>query len=167
MRLVTDEYYEQTHGSSGVVLLKGDPDRDHDIDDSDRPAPPAESLEWPHEVDLILSALDAAAYNGVWFDDDRRRGSRQQFRKAALLMLHSDPCGAPGWELFTRDCDSRGVGFITHHRLPLGYSGVIEIQAPTGEMTSVQCLVIRCRPAANGWYEGAVRFSKTNPAFLA
>jgi hypothetical protein len=159
MRLVCDDDFNSNPGGGVALLSDEDAQAQLDLDT------PAENPVWPHEVDMVISALDAAKFNGQRFDDERRQSSRLPMRQPAVLFFHSDPMGSPGWELFSRDCDTRGVGFITRHRLPLGYSGEIELATPAGEMERFTCSVIRCRPAGNGWYEGAVRFSKPQAAF--
>jgi hypothetical protein len=126
---------------------------------------------WPAEVDLILSALDAASSGststgagggGSTQDDsvDRRLRSRTPYRVRAELKLFSDPADAKPWLLYTRDIDAKGVGFITAHRLPLGYGGWIELFTPRGEKVRVNCTLFRCREAAPGWYEGALYFNR-------
>ena len=125
---------------------------------------------WPAEVDLILSALDAGhsvslshsmAASSTQDDSlDRRLRSRTPYRVRAELKLFSDPPDAAPWLLFTRDIDAKGVGFITAHRLPLGYGGWIELFTPRGEKVRVNCTLFRCREAAPGWYEGALYFNR-------
>ena len=130
---------------------------------------------WPAEVDLILSAMDAAASAGApaaneasgshgvsTHDDsvDRRLRSRTPYRVRAELKLFSDAADAPPWVVYTRDIDAKGVGFITAHRLPLGYGGWIELFTPRGEKVRVNCTLFRCREAAPGWYEGALYFNR-------
>jgi hypothetical protein len=112
---------------------------------------------WPKEVDLILSALDA----GKSADDgDRRLGSRTPYRVRANLRLFSDQPGSDPYVLYTRDVDPRGMGFITPHRLPLGYGGDVELFTPRGNKLRVHCTLLRCRQAAPGWYEGAAYFNR-------
>ena len=165
MRLVsyTDENDQQ---SDNPVVLEGQVQADDSLDS--RPLP-AEDPNWPHAVDMILSALDAATFE---FETDtnqteRRSSFRRSYRQNATITLHSDPSGSPGWELFTRDCHPHGLGFITQHNLPLGYSGLIELIDPSGNEASLQCTIIRCREAATGWFEGAVRFARKQEAFGA
>ena len=118
-------------------------------------------LVWPREVDLILSALEAAGHPLA----DRRGGGRSAYRVHARLRLFSDsPMGAP-WPLFTRDVNSRGLGFLTPHMLPLGYGGQVELPGPDGEMYSIHCTLLRCREATPGWYEGALYFNREQLAF--
>ena len=109
---------------------------------------------------MILSALEAGQ-----FVASRRRHRRSPYRVKAELRLFSDgPLGMP-WTIFTRDIDSRGLGFICPHRLPLGYGGQIELPNPEGQMLEINCTVYRCREAAPGWYEGAVSFNREQADF--
>jgi len=78
----------------------------------------------------------------------------------AILRLFSDPEGAPPWKLYTRDVSLRALGFLTPHRMPLGYGGIVELPGPDGKMVRAHCTVFRCRPAARGWYEGALSFHR-------
>jgi hypothetical protein len=111
---------------------------------------------WPAEVDLILSALDV----GKNVDANRRLSSRTPYRVRAQLRLFSDQPGAEPYVLYTRDVDPRGMGFITPHRLPLGYGGDVELFTPRGNKVRVHCTLLRCRQAAPGWYEGAAYFNR-------
>lgn len=112
---------------------------------------------WPAEVDLILSALDAGKSADY---SDRRLGSRTPYRVRGQLRLFSDQPGAEPYVLYTRDVDPRGMGFITPHRLPLGYGGDVELFTPRGKKIRVHCTLLRCRQAAPGWYEGAAYFNR-------
>jgi hypothetical protein len=111
---------------------------------------------WPAEVDLILSALDAASSRG----GERRIRSRMPYRVRAELRLYSDTADADPWVLYTRDVDTRGLGFITPHRLPLGYGGVVELFTPRSTQVAVACTVLRCRVVGGGWYEGSLSFNR-------
>jgi hypothetical protein len=112
---------------------------------------------WPPEVELILSAMDAVHDPSA---DDRRTTPRMRFRARAELRLFSDAPDLPAWEIYTRDCDDRGLGFITPHRLPLGYGGTLEILSPRGHRSTIDCTLFRCREAVPGWYEGALHFNR-------
>lgn len=119
-----------------------------------------EFAEWPAEVDMILSAMDAAAAHPAI---DRRGSSRHARRAKADLRLYAQNPLDPPIELFTRDISATGVGFITKERLPLGYNGLIRIQLDDGETFTASCSVYRCREAIGGWYEGAIHFSRRQP----
>ena len=119
--------------------------------------PGAATELWPAEVDLVLSALDVGK-NGDY--SDRRLGSRTPYRVRGQLRLFSDQPGAEPYVLYTRDVDPRGMGFITPHRLPLGYGGDVELFTPRGNKIRVHCTLLRCRQAAPGWYEGAAYFNR-------
>lgn len=116
--------------------------------------------ECPAEVNLVLSALEAGSASRR----DRRRFARaHQLRVRALLRLFSDAAGTPPWELYSRDVNHRGLGFVTPHRLPLGYGGTLHLPYK-GELLHIDATLIRCRQAAPGWYEGAMYFNREQPA---
>lgn len=120
-------------------------------------AEPLHGGAWPREVEMIVSALEAAGAA----HDDRRRHPRMPYRVLADLRLFSDPPGTPAWRLYTRDVSARGVGFITAERLPLGYGGVIQLPAPkSGRLVSINGTLFRCREVSGGWYEGAMYFNR-------
>ena len=121
------------------------------------------AAEWSPEVDLVLSALEAAG--SATATDERRRTQRMSYRVKAELQLFSDPSGAEPWVLFTRDINPKGLGFITRHRLPLGYGGKVRIPSPTGQMMTIHCTLYRCREAAPGWFEGAMYFNRDQWTF--
>jgi hypothetical protein len=115
---------------------------------------------WPREVGLILSALEAGNWN------EERRGSRRAFYYVkAALRLFTDGDTAPERELFTRDVTPRSLGFITSHRLPLGYGGTVKLASPRGRTITAACTLIRCREASAGWYEGAMYFNREQNDF--
>jgi hypothetical protein len=126
------------------------------------PPPTSRAAElWPPQVNMILSAMDAAPRPG----SDGRRVERLAYRVRAQLRLHADLPDTPPWQLYTRDIDPRGVGFITPHRLPLGYGGVIELLTPRGDKTEIACTLYRCRQVLPGWYEGAAYFNREQHMF--
>ena len=129
------------------------------------PSAPANSAgsEWPAEVELILSAMDAGRDNDAYAD--RRTVTRIPYRVRGELRLFSDPSGTAPWMIYTRDVDRRGLGFITSHRLPLGYGGWVELAAPNGRMMKIHCTLFRCRQAVEGWFEGALYFNREQPVF--
>ena len=116
---------------------------------------------WPVEAEFIMSALEAAATPG----DRRRPGHRVVHRTLAQLKLFSDLEGRGPWALYTRDGTPRGLGFITRHRLPLGYGGIAHLCGPDGQPLSIECTVRRCRQTVNGWFEGALSFNREQWAF--
>ena len=59
------------------------------------------------------------------------------------------------------------MGFITRHRLPLGYGGRVQVLGPRGEPITIQCTLYRCREAAPGWYEGALYFNREQWIFAS
>ncbi|HEX8916690.1 MAG TPA: hypothetical protein VF796_30350 [Humisphaera sp.] len=136
------------------------------------PAPPApadvsaDPDAFPPQAELVLSALEAG--RGTSPAGPERRGLvRRAYRVKAALRLFSDGPDAPPWPLYTRDVHARGMGFITPHRLPLGYGGEVEVPDPAGGPGTVRipCTLLRCREAAPGWFEGSVYFNRDQPAF--
>jgi hypothetical protein len=113
-------------------------------------------MGWPPEVDLILSAMDAAYPRRT---NDRRGSVRTSYRARAELKLFADHPLDAGTILYTRDVHERGIGFITQERLPLGYGGIVELTLDTGRRIRAHCTVYRCRQAINGWFEGALHFT--------
>lgn len=126
-------------------------------------APPASApaKPLPPEVEFILSALEAGEYGGP-----QRRGARRtRYRVAASLKLFSDNPQAPPWTLYMRDINPKGSGFVTRHRLPLGYGGILTITDPSGRQLRVDCTLLRCREAAAGWFEGSMYFNREQRVF--
>jgi hypothetical protein len=133
---------------------------------------------FPADVEMILSSMEAGRH--AWAqeaenaslqaatagsDDDRRVGERVPYRVRAELRLFRDRPGSPAWLLYVRDADVRGLGFVSPHRLPLGYGGYVELVAPTGRPLSVPCTLFRCREVVPGWYEGAMSFNREQADF--
>jgi len=116
---------------------------------------------WPAQVELILSALETGQFSRA----NRREARRNPYRVKAMLRLFSDPPLSSPWLLYTRDVHAKGLGFISPHRLPLGYGGILEIPGPDGGLLEINCTLFRCREAAPGWYEGSVYFHREQPEF--
>lgn len=112
------------------------------------------------EVEFVMSALDAAGHT-----DERRRTTRWLYRVRAALQLFADMYDGQAIVLHTRDITPKSLGFITRHRLPLGYGGVVDLPDPAGVVRSIDCTLIRCREVAKGWYEGAVYFNREQSEF--
>ena len=119
--------------------------------------------DWPAEVDLVISALEAGQCEPAKIE--QRRWPRHAYRVRADLRLFSDPPSQPYWTLFIRDAHRRGMGFVTRHRLPLGYGGLIALPAPDGSEMEISVTLVRCRQAAPGWFEGAVYFNRDQQCF--
>ncbi len=117
---------------------------------------PVPQTGFPGEVEMILSAMEAAPP----VPGNRRNLARLSYRTQANLRLFSDNPLAEPIELFTRDVHERGIGFITRERLPLGYGGIVNLVMPNGSHVQIHCTVFRCRETINGWYEGALSFTR-------
>ncbi len=113
----------------------------------------------PAAAAMVMSALEA----GAAADEDRRELGRVSYRTTTTLRLFRDQPSAPQWRLYTRDINHRGMGFITPHRLPLGYGGIVILPDENGRPTSVHCTLSRCREAAPGWFEGCLHFNREQP----
>jgi hypothetical protein len=130
----------------------------------------AASDRWPRDVEMILSAMDAAhaeESSSIATDSflNRRELPRTPYRVKASLRLFSDQVGTPAWTLYTRDVNRRSISFVTPHRLPLGYGGWVEILSPAGRLMKINCTLFRCREAVKGWFEGALSFNREQGAF--
>ena len=115
----------------------------------------------PANVAMVMSAMEAAHH----VQEERRLTRREPYRTITQLRLFRDLPTQPAWELFTRDINRRGMGFITRHRLPLGYGGIIVLPNENKEAVSVHCSLTRCREAIAGWYEGSICFNREQPQF--
>jgi len=129
---------------------------------------PMSHEDWPPQVELILSAIEAGRYAGPSAPQaagtaERRQSKRASYRVRGHLRLFSDAPGEQGRVIYTRDVHPRGLGFITPNRLPLGHGGVVELPTPGGKIVSIPCTLLRCREAAPGWYEGSVYFNREQP----
>ena len=119
---------------------------------------------WPAEVDLILSAMESGRHGSASAaaagSAERRTCGRVAFRVKGRLRLFSDAAHVAPRPIYTRDAHARGLGFITPHRLPLGYGGFVEFTGPDGRPRRIQCTLHRCRETAPGWFEGSVHFNR-------
>lgn len=115
----------------------------------------------PPEASMVMTALEAGGRGRI----DHRQRTRRSYRVEARLRLFSDPHAAVPWVLYTRDGSRRALGFVSPHRLPLGYGGIIELVAPDGKLMQLHCTLLRCRQAAPGWFEGCVYFNREQPVF--
>lgn len=124
--------------------------------------PVDDERHWPSEARLVLSAMDTGSVDG-----EQRQVPRARYRVRAELSLFVDVPGSVPWLLYVRDACDRSLGFITRHRLPLGYGGVLRVPAPDGQIIRVECVLLRCREAARGWHEGAIYFNRRQWIFEA
>jgi hypothetical protein len=122
---------------------------------------------WPPVAELILSAMDSGRHgSAAAAHEDKRAMPRLPFRVQGRLRLFSDGLGNEPRVVYTRDVNARGLGFITPHRLPLGYGGFIEFPGPDGRPRRLQCTLQRCREAAPGWYDAALCFNREQPELM-
>ena len=119
-----------------------------------------ESATWTKEAEFVLSALEAAGLT----QQNRRDADRTVYHTTAALRLYSEVENPKPWQIFVRDVTPRGLGFITRHRLPLGYGGMLNFKCPKQTMLNIDCVIRRCCQAANGWYEGAISFNRPQHA---
>ncbi|MBC7783663.1 MAG: hypothetical protein H7144_07465 [Burkholderiales bacterium] len=113
-------------------------------------------IGFPVEVHMILSAMEAARPATA----DRRGASRASYRTHAYLRLFSQDPLSSSTALYSRDVHPRGMGFVTRDRLPLGYGGIVELTLPNGTPVQAHCTIYRCRETVNGWFEGALHFTR-------
>jgi hypothetical protein len=113
----------------------------------------------PAEADFILSALEAAHAAKPRLIERRETG-RMAFRAVARLRLFCDLPGAEPWMLYSRDATTRSLGFITRHRLPLGYGGVVTLVGPDQREIKADCVLHRCRETVSDWFEGSLTFNR-------
>ena len=140
----------ETPGSLPLAGMGGTPERGTDV-----------PSDWPSQVELILSAIEAGRHRTG--PADRRAGRRSAYRVQGWLRLFADGPNADAKVVYTRDVHTRGLGFLTPHRLPLGYGGRIELPTPDGRTANVHCTLLRCREAAPGWFEGSLYFNREQP----
>ena len=126
---------------------------------------PAKGSQLPAEAEFILSALEAGSHAGQAGIKERRKSDRSPYRVSASLKLFSDSQQAPPWTLYVRDVGPGGLGFVTRHRLPLGYGGILTIQTPDGRTQTIDCTLLRCREAIQGWFEGSMYFNREQVVF--
>jgi hypothetical protein len=120
-----------------------------------------QSHGWPADARIIISALEAAPQQG----HDRRRYPRVRHHVTGALRLFTDTAGAERRTLYVRDAAVRGLGFITPHRLPLGYGGRVRLPDRSGRLIEIECTIHRCREAVPGWFEGALAFNRDQFCF--
>ena len=128
-------------------------------------APTKKGGQLPADAEFILSALEAGSHAGQAGIKERRKSDRSPYRVLASLKLFSDSQQAPPWTLYVRDVGPGGLGFVTKHRLPLGYGGILTIQTPDGRTQTIDCTLLRCREAIQGWFEGSMYFNREQVVF--
>jgi hypothetical protein len=127
------------------------------------PTVKAVNVTFPPTVELIMSAMDSGAHAAAEPSSNRRALPRRPYRVGGHLRLFSDSSHDSPRTIYTRDVHSRGLGFLTTHRLPLGYGGFVDFPGPDGRVRRIQCTLQRCREAAPGWFDAAVCFNREQP----
>ena len=127
----------------------------------DEPVVTQSPEELASRAEFIISALDAGQFRRT----ERRHAPRLPYRVKGALRLYSDPSDAEPKVVFTRDVCPRCLGFVTPHRLPLGYGGVLELEDPDGNLIQLDCTLLRCHETVDGWFEGSVYFNRTQWKF--
>ena len=116
--------------------------------------------QWPADVDLISSAMEAARPEEAAIN--RRVARRRRIRVIGRVTLF---CGGEAGPvtIYSRDCDARHMGFLTQTQLPLGYGGTLDLVGPNGQPLSIGCMVYRCRECVPGWFDGVLNFNRPQP----
>src|SRR2546423_405757 len=117
----------------------------------------------PRGGDFTPPAPGAASFGGK----GGGKVPRPAYRAEASIKLFSDTPQAPPWTLYVRDISPKGLGFVTRHRLPLGYGGMLTIVGPHGKTLKIDCTLLRCREAVQGWFEGSMYFNREQGMFDA
>jgi len=152
MRLVTDDIEFQAYDASVTHAASATNGASASADVTDA---------WTPEVDMILSAMEAANSAQTEHQSERRSSRRTPHRTLAKLSLFAQSPLLGPTVLFTRDVTTEGLGFITRERVPLGCNGLVTFTDTNGISVTRHGQVYRCREAINGWYEGSLRFAAT------
>ncbi len=115
----------------------------------------------PTQAAMIISSLEAG-HHGL---SERRAIRRNPYRIGTQIRLFTDESADRARTLYTREANRRSLGFVTEHRLPLGYGGVIDLPDDDGFLARVHCTLLRCRETSPGWFEGSLYFNREQPQF--
>jgi hypothetical protein len=116
---------------------------------------PLDQEAWPADVELIMSALEAA-----WAGDEHRTTTRRRLRVPAYAKLLAEMHTNRQVVVYTRDCGPRHVGFLTDAVLPLGYGLILTLKTPEGVLLEAAGVVHRCRECVPGWFEGSISLNR-------
>jgi hypothetical protein len=120
-----------------------------------------ESAGWPRKALLALDGVESRDIP----DWRRPREPRARYRVTGTLTLFSQPERACGWLIYTRDVQSRALGFVCSDNLTLGHGGIVRLCNGQGIPRNIYCVVQRCRPLADGWHEGVLSFNRQQSEF--
>ena len=97
---------------------------------------------------------------------DRRQAPRLDYNAHGTIETVA-PDGASDVQVFTRDADSRGTGYVSLGPLPEGTRAVLHLPDPNdgGRTQRIECRVRRSREVGNGLFEGSVEFVGEQPQF--
>jgi hypothetical protein len=117
--------------------------------------------DWPDEVRFIISMLQG---HDPHFKEGRER-PRAQYRVKAALEIEDASGITQTVPIYTRDVNAFSLGFVLRTGLKVG-SRARFIRAGCSEShRAIPCVLDRCRPFIEGWYEGAVLFDMEQSAF--
>jgi hypothetical protein len=113
--------------------------------------------QWPLEVRCLLDSLARPAL----ISRERRARKRIPCRiRATCRLLRAKQPPGPEMQIYLRNYDDRGVGFMMDAALPLGELVELNIPVSDGTKKTVRCRVHRCRQFSEGWFEGALLSAK-------
>lgn len=118
---------------------------------------------WPEEAQEVMCLLDDAFPPLL----DRRRLRRHRYRVRGLIDLPSSVGDGEAWPatVYTRDVNRWYLGLLSPRPLARGWCGEVELAGPAGRALRLACVVRRCRPLTEGWYEALVHFLQEQPEF--
>src|SRR4051812_35115265 len=114
---------------------------------------------WPREADFILFTLETTP------SSDTLGYMRDSIphQVTAELRQTGDPARPP-LLVYTRSVSRRGAEFITRERIPKLCMAELLITTPRGDRKTIKGVLVRCRPAALGWFEATLSFNAPEPA---
>jgi hypothetical protein len=114
------------------------------------------------DVVALNDALNAAVRDRKV---ERRQVPRVKYQVEATLEPVAE--NAQDVNVFTRDADPKGTGFVSSKPMPEGSRAVLHLPPKDGqtEPQRIECRVRRSREIANGLFEGSVEFLGNQPQF--
>lgn len=100
---------------------------------------------------------------------DRKVERRQTPRVKYQVNATIEPVAENGQDVnvFTRDADPKGTGFVSSKPMPEGSRAVLHLPSNDGQADPqrIECRVRRSREIGNGLFEGSVEFLGDQPQF--